>query len=192
MFIASRVNNTHVPSFIDSGASGHAFVTKAFAQRLALPISPLTIPVPLAGFEGPQIDDLTEFTSLELEINGHKETLVAYVLKTSKHELMLGLPWLEKHNPYINWKDHTLTFGGSCLDCCCLFETTVPYFNSTDLVPATDPVDPFQPPTCTPAAASTSAKPQPARHTPTLLPSSPLIPLLWPLVLKAPNPFPSA
>jgi len=143
MFIAAQVNNICVTSFIDCGASGHAFVSKAFAQRLSLPLSSLTNSVPLSGFEGHQIDSLTDFTSFELEINRHKETIFAYILNTSKHELVLGLPWLEKHNPYVNWKSHTLTFGGSCLDRCCLFETTVPYFNSPDLVPTTKYVDPF-------------------------------------------------
>ena len=58
------------------------------------------------------------------------QNLVSLV-PNSKYDLVLVLPWLEKHSPFIDWKEHTLTFGESCMkSSCCNFETTIPYHNS--------------------------------------------------------------
>ena len=38
----------------------------------------------------------------------HKEPLPFLVLEHSEFEMILGLPWLEKHNPSISWSDHTI------------------------------------------------------------------------------------
>ena len=71
---------------------------------------------------------VTSFTRLPLSIHRYTKNLFAYVLPSCKYDLVLGLPWLEKHNPYISWKEHELTFGENCIaKGCCKFETTVPY-----------------------------------------------------------------
>ena len=73
-------------------------------------------------------EPVTSFTRLPLSIHRHTENLFAHVLPSCKYDLVLGLPWLEKHNPYISWKEHELTFGENCIaKGCCKFETTVPY-----------------------------------------------------------------
>ncbi|KAI0992119.1 hypothetical protein K3495_g16067, partial [Podosphaera aphanis] len=60
--------------------------------------------------------------------------LSAFVIHPCKHDLVLGLPWLETHAPFVDWKNNTLTFGENCLERnCCEFETTIPYTNSVNL-----------------------------------------------------------
>ena len=39
-----------------------------------------------------------------------------YVTTIGDQDLILGLPWLEKHNPIINWKEKTLEFQSSSED----------------------------------------------------------------------------
>jgi hypothetical protein len=36
-----------------------------------------------------------------------------YITALGDQNLILGLPWLEKHNPIINWKEKTLEFRSS-------------------------------------------------------------------------------
>ena len=49
----------------------------------------------------------------------HQETLSFLVLEQSKFEIILGLPWLEKHNPSISWSEHTITkWSDKCLHTC--------------------------------------------------------------------------
>ena len=55
--------------------------------------------------------------SLEIKINGHKETLEAVVTDLNGTDMFLGHDWLVKHNPEVNWKNGTIKFTrcpGSC------------------------------------------------------------------------------
>lgn len=56
-----------------------------------------------------------------LRIQNHQEQIDLDVLSTATHDVILGLPWLRKHNPRINWKDHQLSFDG-----CGCSTTTIP------------------------------------------------------------------
>jgi len=61
--------------------------------------------------------EVTKVTPLEIEINGHKETLEAAVTDLNKTDMFLGYDWLVKHNPEVNWKNSTIKFTrypGSC------------------------------------------------------------------------------
>ena len=54
---------------------------------------------------------------LEVEINGHKETLEAVVTDLNGTDMFLEHDWLVKHNPEVNWKNGTIKFTrcpGNC------------------------------------------------------------------------------
>jgi hypothetical protein len=58
-------------------------------------------------------ETVTEETILiPVDILGHWERINFNVIKTSTYDAVLGLPWLEKHNPTINYRERTLTFNG--------------------------------------------------------------------------------
>ena len=131
MYINTKIENTSLNTLIDTGASGFAFIYKGMCKHLKLPLKILKFPITLVGFEGKSASQITERTNFSLVIGNHSEQMSAFVIPDSKYDLILGLPWLEKHSPYIDWKEHTLTFGERCLEsCCCKFETTISYFNS--------------------------------------------------------------
>jgi hypothetical protein len=54
----------------------------------------------------------TEPVTIQLE--NHSEKLVMNVINI-KYNIILGLSWLVRHNPEIDWKERTLTF----LNCEC-------------------------------------------------------------------------
>ena len=61
--------------------------------------------------------EVTKVVPLEIEINGHKETLEAVVMDLNRTDMFLGHDWLVKHNPEVNWKNTTIRFT-RCLGSC--------------------------------------------------------------------------
>jgi hypothetical protein len=45
-----------------------------------------------------------ETGDLTIDINNHEEMINFDIMKLGKYEIVLGIPWLSKHNPEINWK----------------------------------------------------------------------------------------
>ena len=61
--------------------------------------------------------EVTKVAPLEIEINGHKETLEAVVTDLDGTDMFLGHDWLIKHNPEVNWRNGTIQFTrcpGNC------------------------------------------------------------------------------
>ena len=54
--------------------------------------------------------EVTKVAPLEIEINGHKETLEAVVTDLNSIDMFLSHDWLVKHNPEVNWKNGTIRF----------------------------------------------------------------------------------
>jgi len=46
--------------------------------------------------------EVTRFTPLEVEINGHKEQINAAVTDLNGMDMFLGYDWLVKHNPEVD------------------------------------------------------------------------------------------
>ena len=135
MYINAKIGNEIIASLIDTGASGFAFVSESLCKRLNLIPTALKSHVTLIGFEGKPGSQISKHVKFPLHLGNHTELLSAFVIPRSKYELVLGLPWLEKHSPFVDWKEHTLTFGESCMkSSCCEFETTISYHNSAQLI----------------------------------------------------------
>lgn len=135
MNIKSKTGNKTLVTLVDTGASGLAFISESITKNLSLDLHSLSSPFLLTGFEGKKGPLVTHEINFSLQIGRHFEKINAFVTDSCKHDLTSGLPWLEKHNSFINWKNHILTFGEHCLiNSCCQFETTVPYVNSANQI----------------------------------------------------------
>ena len=67
--------------------------------------------------DGTKNGEVTKVAPLEVEINGHKETLEAAVTDLAGTDMFLGHNWLVKHNPEVNWKNGIIKFTrcpGNC------------------------------------------------------------------------------
>ena len=60
--------------------------------------------------DGIKNGEVTKVAPLEVEINGHKETLEAAVMDLDRTDMFLGHDWLVKPNPEVNWKNRTIKF----------------------------------------------------------------------------------
>ena len=106
--------NTH--ALVDSGASGFAFIDKAFVSQHDLPLSKLTEPRRLEVIDGRPIDsgEITHSATFQLWVGNHTEEAQAFVTKLGHYPLVLGIPWLRRHDPTIRWKENSLEFAADC------------------------------------------------------------------------------
>lgn len=99
---------------IDSGASGN-FCSLEFARRHHLPVvtRPRRRLITLA--DGSQQTSRLCVASTQLRLGEHCEQLSLSVLPLGQHsfDIVLGMPWLIKHNPHIDWKQRTLSLPAS-------------------------------------------------------------------------------
>jgi hypothetical protein len=92
-----------------------------FVSEHQIPTRPLALPIPIFLANGGSLPAgfiTKEMVPLSLNIAGHLETLVFKVV-CLMHPLMVGLPWLQRHNPTINWNPSSVTFSLQwCLSHC--------------------------------------------------------------------------
>ena len=61
-----------------------------------------------------------------MNINGHKEQIPIFVTKLGHYPLVLGLPWLRRHDTNIQFASNTFTFDSDfCLNHCCTTATSI-------------------------------------------------------------------
>jgi hypothetical protein len=51
-----------------------------------------------------------ETGDLIIDINNHEEMINFDIMKLGKYKIILGILWLSKHNPEINWKTNKIQF----------------------------------------------------------------------------------
>src|SRR5271170_2704363 len=89
----------------------------------------------------------------QLKIEDHHEHLSLDSTILDIYPIILGIPWLKKHDPWIHWSTHSITFNSPyCLSNCHLTEpltiTSLPEFPSPSVLVKDIP------------ASTTSAAPQ--------------------------------
>ncbi|KAI2646233.1 Transposon Tf2-6 polyprotein [Labeo rohita] len=95
----------HCTALLDSGAEGN-FMDYSFALRNHVPLSPLTNTIAVSAFNGQILPKITLTTDpITLTVSGnHSESIPFYILDSPHAPVVLGHPWLVKHNPRIDWQ----------------------------------------------------------------------------------------
>jgi hypothetical protein len=94
----------HVSTLVDFGASS-SFIDKTFVAQHNIPVVTKSTPIPVEVIDGRTIASgviTHETTPLELCIGKHTKKIVLNIISTLHHPIILGLPWLEVHNPIID------------------------------------------------------------------------------------------
>jgi len=115
-------------ALVDCGATGYAFADEEFVRDHNLPLYKLTTPRTLEVIDGHPIESgiITHLTKLSMNINGHKEQIPMLITKLGHYPLVLGLPWLRRHDTNIQFASNTLTFDSDfCLTHCCTTATSI-------------------------------------------------------------------
>ena len=53
---------------------------------------------------------ITSFVNLKMEINKKQMNVQLLITGLGKQKIILGFPWLNKHNPEINWRTGAFTW----------------------------------------------------------------------------------
>ncbi|KAG0158308.1 hypothetical protein PDIDSM_5821 [Penicillium digitatum] len=74
---------------------------------------PLPRVIPIAGLNGEVLSGgvSEETATLPMSVHRHPELIKFNVLETGDYDIVLGIPWLRKHNPSIDWQSGEITFN---------------------------------------------------------------------------------
>jgi hypothetical protein len=89
---------------IDSGAEG-IFLNRKYVKKNRLECVRLQRPIPVFNIDNTLNKDgsIEETASVQVEGSGHVENLRCFVTELGDDDMILGLLWLEKHNPDVDW-----------------------------------------------------------------------------------------
>ncbi len=90
--------------FVDSGAD-ESLMDWGLAKQLQLTLEPLPVPQEATALDGHLLFRVTHRTPfLRLIMSGnHSEMISFLIIDSPEVPLILGHPWLRRHNPHINW-----------------------------------------------------------------------------------------
>ncbi|KAF8697096.1 hypothetical protein RHS03_07803, partial [Rhizoctonia solani] len=96
---------------IDSGATS-SFMHPCTAESLRLPLIDLPTPCTVTMLDGlsPQAGKIWKKATLTFSLDGKQMTESFLICNTGSHAAILGLKWLDAHNPEIDWNSRTLSF----------------------------------------------------------------------------------
>ena len=96
-------------AFLDSGAQT-SLIGERFASKHSLGRHLLNIPLVLKSFNGTSSETVTQGVTTHLSTSGHGEHK-SFGIARMPHDLILGIDWLRRHNPVIDWSSETLSFS---------------------------------------------------------------------------------
>jgi hypothetical protein len=107
---------------VDCGATEN-FVDKNYAQKIQIPMDEKKVPCRVLAVDGREVTSrpVTHDTMVELIVNDHCEKIKLHCITIGNSPIIVGLPWLRKHNPTIDWKKGKVIFDSDkcareCLD----------------------------------------------------------------------------
>jgi hypothetical protein len=91
-------------AMVDSGATGD-FIDEDFVERAKLPTRRLSAPVPVYNVDGSlnEAGSIDKVVDVLMTYGRHSERILLAVTKLGKQSMILGMTWLGKHNPEIDF-----------------------------------------------------------------------------------------
>ena len=96
-------------ALIDCGAQGD-FIDKTFAEENGFPLLPLPRPIKAKNVDGTlnKKGTITHYTWVNAKLKEHRFRIRLLAVGLGKDHLILGMPWLKKTNPKIDWQKGTI------------------------------------------------------------------------------------
>ncbi|QRV92223.1 Transposon Ty3-G Gag-Pol polyprotein [Ceratobasidium sp. AG-Ba] len=123
---------------LDSGASS-IFISQNIVHDFQLFKKKLDKPRRLKVIDSCEINSgrVEHYVTLNLKIFDHEEEVDAYVVNVGNHDLVLGMAWLKRHNPAIDWDKKSLIFSSRYCSENCLHTSPIVKSGEPDLEIAT-------------------------------------------------------
>ena len=103
----------HTSSLIDSGCTAFAFAdAELVVKRFKISTKKLVNPRCVRLADGSTQATVTDYFTICLHLGLHSEIIVLYVTSLGAcNPIILGMPWLQLHNPLCDWNAMTVNFG---------------------------------------------------------------------------------
>src|SRR5438045_9222854 len=100
-YLSSLRNPLSPVSLVDTGSTAPAFVDEdSLMKKYNITTKKLLTPKPLCLADGLPSGLITQYFTVLMTIGHHMESMLFYVTKLSPSTpVILGMPWLRKHNP---------------------------------------------------------------------------------------------
>jgi len=101
---------------VDSGCT-HTGINEQLVKDKRIQTKSIDFSFEVFNADGTKNGEVTKVAPLEIEVNGHKETLEVAVTDLDGTDMFLGHDWLVKHNLEVNWRNRTIKFTrcpGNC------------------------------------------------------------------------------
>ena len=95
---------------IDCGATGLAFIHEDFVRHHHLPTKRLQEVQEVVAADGHAMKPIERTVNISLKIKDHVEKIQMFVTDIGSFNLILGMPWLQRHNPDIDWSTKTINW----------------------------------------------------------------------------------
>jgi hypothetical protein len=102
---------------VDSGAGG-IFMDQNYARKHRFNLTKLEYPITARNVDGTENKQGTiqYYTDLDIQVNGKTNTEQFLITGLGNQKIILELPWLQEHNPEINWKEGTLQWRTTTME----------------------------------------------------------------------------
>lgn len=113
-------------ALIDSGCEGVA-IDREWAEQTKLNLQRLHTPIRITNADGTDSKGgrATHYFKGRMRTGDHIETIDAVVTDLEKqHPIFLGMTWLKRHNPEVDWENGTITFSRCPSECDFKIRTT--------------------------------------------------------------------
>ena len=98
-------------ALINSGAGGE-FIDQNYARNSGLDLHQLEKPLKVFNVDGTsnKRGTIKYFVQFDIMVNGRQEKIKLLMTGLGKQRIILGFPWLNRHNPEINWQTGELNW----------------------------------------------------------------------------------
>ena len=105
----AKLAGNEVEIMIDSGAN-RSYASERTGKLLQHLQYDKTIPYPLTMANGQTVGWINKEIRTTLQIGEQTEQIALDITRIPKYDVVLGMAWLQEHNPQIDWKTRQLTF----------------------------------------------------------------------------------
>jgi hypothetical protein len=105
-----------------NSSTGEMFINQNFTKNFK--INYLDKPVKAYNMDGTENKQgmISSYVNLKFKLGDQTFNEQFYVTGLGKQKIILGFPWLHKHNPIINWKKGEITWKPYQIDWRCLYK----------------------------------------------------------------------
>jgi hypothetical protein len=133
--LSGLVNKCRAVMMVDSGSTGD-FISQAYVREHKLHSKSYEHSKTVWLADGKQ-HVVSWYVMCDIRTGGLTETVELAIIPLAGYDVILGTPWLQRHNPRINWTSYSISVGSNGKQC------DLPLAHSTD-APAVELVSALQ------------------------------------------------